>query len=104
MAYHYQTKLRVIHIYEADWSLIQRFYVAHKLSNIAAKEKAVSPEQASGRPGRSSIELATNRVLQYEIIRLQRLTAAVMYNDATACYIVLSKTSATYHYFGKAYT
>jgi hypothetical protein len=79
-------KLRVIHIYEADWSLIQRFYVAHKLSNIASNEKTVTMEQAGGRPGRSSIELATNRVLQYEIIRQQRLTAAVMYNDAKACY------------------
>jgi hypothetical protein len=78
--------LRVIHIYKADWSLIQRFYVAHKISNIASKEKTVTTEQAGGRPGRSSIELATNRVLQNETIRLQRLTAAVMYNDVKACY------------------
>jgi hypothetical protein len=79
-------KLRVIHIYEADWSLIQRYYVAHKLSNIASTEKTVTTEQAGGRPGRSSIELAINRALQYETIRLQHLTAAVMYNDAKACY------------------
>jgi hypothetical protein len=43
-------------------------------------------EQAGGRPGRSSIELAINRVITYETIRLQRLTGAVMYNNAKACY------------------
>jgi hypothetical protein len=32
------------------------------------------------------IELAINRVVTYEIIRLQRLSGAVMYNDAKACY------------------
>jgi hypothetical protein len=64
------TKLRVIHIYEADWSLIQRYYIAHKLSYIASNAGTISVEQAGGRPGRSSIELAINRVLTYEIIRL----------------------------------
>jgi hypothetical protein len=79
-------KLRVIHIYEADWSLIQRFYVAYKLTSIATREETTTTEQAGGRPGRSSIELAINRVITYETIRLQRLSGAVMYNDAKACY------------------
>jgi hypothetical protein len=79
-------KLRVIHIYEADWSLIQRFYVAHRLSKTASIEGTLTKEQAGGRPGRSSIELACNRTFTYETMRLQRLTGAVMYNDAKACY------------------
>jgi hypothetical protein len=79
-------KLRVIHIYEVDWSLIQRFYVAYKLSKTAAKANTVTNEQAGARPGRSAIELALNRVMTYDIIRNQRLTGAVMYNDAKACY------------------
>jgi hypothetical protein len=65
------SKLRVIHIYEADWSLIQRCYVAFKLSKTASDNNTVTPEQAGARPGRSSIKLATNRVLTYEIIRNQ---------------------------------
>jgi hypothetical protein len=64
-------KLRVIHIYEADWSLIQRYYVAHKLTTTATKEETTTTKQAGGRPGRSSIELAINRVITYETIRLQ---------------------------------
>jgi hypothetical protein len=79
-------KLRVINIYEADWSLIQRYYVAYTLSKTASEQNTVTTEQAGARPGRSSIELATNRVLTYEIIRYQRLAGAVMYNDAKACY------------------
>jgi hypothetical protein len=79
-------KLRVIHIYEADWSLIHKYYIAYRLNQIATKEKTVPIEQAGGRPGRSSIELAASRVLTYESIRLQRLNGAVLYNDAKACY------------------
>jgi hypothetical protein len=63
-------KLRVIHIYEADWSLIHKYYVAHKLNHIAAKEQTSPIEQAGGRPGRSAIELAASRTLTYESIRL----------------------------------
>jgi hypothetical protein len=79
-------KLHVIHLYEADWSLIQKFYVAYKINNIASKNKTVPIDQARGRPGRSAIELAASRMLTYKIIRLQRLSDAVVYNDAKACY------------------
>jgi hypothetical protein len=79
-------KLRVIHIYEADWSLIHKYYIAHNLNHIAAIEKTTPVEQAGGRPGRISIELASSRVLTFESIRLQRLQGAVLYNDAKACY------------------
>jgi hypothetical protein len=79
-------KLRVIHLYEADWSLIQKFYVAHKITKIASREGTFPPEQAGGRPGRSAIELAASRTILYEAIRLQRLTGAVVYNDAKACF------------------
>jgi hypothetical protein len=49
-------------------------------------KKSVPVEQAGGRKGRSSIELAASRTITYESIRLQRLQAAVLYNDAKACY------------------
>jgi hypothetical protein len=79
-------KLRVIHLYEADWSLIQKFFVAFKLNKLASSSKTVPIEQAGGRPGRSAIELAAARVLTFETIRLQRLSGAAVYNDAKACY------------------
>jgi hypothetical protein len=79
-------KLRVIHIYEADCSLINKFYVAHQLNNTASREKTVPVEQAGGRPNRSAIELAASRVIIYESIRLKKLQSSVLYNDAKACY------------------
>jgi hypothetical protein len=79
-------KLRVIHIYEADWNFLNRYFAAYKLTKIAAREKSVSVEQGGGRPGRSSSEVAVNTVLTYEIIRMQRLNGAIIYNDAKACY------------------
>jgi hypothetical protein len=79
-------KLRVIHIYEADWSLIQKYYISFKLNNIASRERTVPIKQAGGRPGRSSIELAASRVFTYKTIGLQRLHGAVLYNNAKACY------------------
>jgi hypothetical protein len=51
-------KLPVIHIYDADWSLIQEFYIAHKLSNIASREKTVTAKQAGGQqPGNLQLNL-----------------------------------------------
>jgi hypothetical protein len=79
-------KLWVIHLYEADWSLIQKFFVAHKINNIASTHKTITIEQAGGRPGRSANELAASRMLTFETIRLQRLSGAVVYNDAKACF------------------
>jgi hypothetical protein len=66
--------------------LIQKFYVAYKITKQAATDGTLPIEQAGGRPGRSAIELATSRTIVYETIRLQRLTAAVIYNDAKACF------------------
>jgi hypothetical protein len=79
-------KLRIIHIYEPGWSIIHKYYITHKLNNIASKEKTIPIEQAGGRPGRSAIEVAASRSLMYESVRLQRLNGAVLYNDANTCY------------------
>lgn len=79
-------KLRVIHIYEADWNLILKYFVAFRTNNIACQKQTVSQEQAGGRPGRSAIDTATKTVLHHAICQLQRLEGAVLYNDAKACF------------------
>jgi hypothetical protein len=76
----------VIHIYEADWNLLLKFFVSYKLTHTACHEKSVSPEQAGGRLGRSANDMATKTVLTHEICRLQRLSGAIVYNDAKACF------------------
>lgn len=80
------TKLRVIHIYEADWSLIQKYFVSYKINKIASNQGNVPIDQAGSRPGRSDIEMGISKVVMYEIIRNHRLSGGVIYNDAKACY------------------
>jgi hypothetical protein len=46
----------------------------------------VAKEQAGGRVGRSSSDMATKTVITHEICNLQQLTGAVVYNDAKACF------------------
>jgi hypothetical protein len=79
-------KEQVIYIYEADWSLIQKYCVSYKLDKTAAREKTVPIEQAGVQPVRSAIELAASRVIAYETSRPQKLQGAVLYNEAKACY------------------
>jgi hypothetical protein len=79
-------KLRVIHIYEADWNLISKYFVSYKLHKRACKEETVRTEQTGGRPGKSASHAATLATITSEIILLQKLTGATLYNDAAACF------------------
>jgi hypothetical protein len=79
-------RLRVIHIYEADWNLILKYFFSNQLTNLACKEGTVTPEQAGGRRGRSTSAMATKTVISHEICRRQRLHGAAIYNDAKACF------------------
>jgi hypothetical protein len=79
-------KLRVIHIYEADWNLILKYFVSHQLTHTACRDNTVTSEQAGGRIGRSSGDMAAKTTITHEICRLQRLNGAVFYNDAKACF------------------
>jgi hypothetical protein len=90
-------KLRTIHLYEADWNLISKYFVAYRLHGVACREKTIRQEQTGGRPGKSAAHSATQAIITNEIILLQKLTGAVMYNDAAACFdrIVENISNAT---------
>lgn len=79
-------KLRVIHLYEADWNLILKFFIAYKLNMVACREKTISTEQAGGRPGKNAADTATATVIMNEIILLQKLSGTLLYHDAKACF------------------
>jgi hypothetical protein len=79
-------KLRVIHIYEADWNIILKYFISFSLTSKACQENTVTPEQAGGRKGRSANDMATNTILTHEICRIQQLQGAVIYNDAKSCF------------------
>lgn len=79
-------KLRVIHIYEADWNIILKYFNSYQLVRQATRHKNIEPEQSGGRPNRSYIVEAAKTVITYEICRNQRLTGGLVYNDAKACF------------------
>jgi hypothetical protein len=79
-------KLRVIHIYEADWNLILKYFVAYKLHGRACREHTVQEEQTGGRPGKCAAYSATTAAITSDIVCLQKLTGATLYNDAAACF------------------
>lgn len=79
-------KLRVIHIFEADYNLILKFFISKKTLRHAINNKTISTKQAGGRPGRTAIDEAIKTVTTFEICNLQRISGGVMYNDAKACF------------------
>jgi hypothetical protein len=78
------TKLRVIHIYEADWNLLLKYFTAYKLNILSCKENTVCKEQAGGRPGKSAGTTAAQLTVSIETLNLQRKNGAILYNDANA--------------------
>jgi hypothetical protein len=77
-------KLRVIHIYEADWNLLLKYFTAYKLNLTACQQQTVSPAQNGGRQGKSAGTTADQITVTTETINLQRLNGAMLYNDAKA--------------------
>ncbi len=90
-------KLRVIHLYEADWNLILKYFIAYKLNLITCREQTVAPEQAGGRPGKNAADTAAATVITNEIIMLQKLPGTILYHDAKACFdrIIENLSNAT---------
>jgi hypothetical protein len=79
-------KLRVIHIYEADWNLLLKYYICYNVHVAACKAQTVQPEQTGGIPGKSSAHTAAITTITAETILLQIVPGATVYNDAKACF------------------
>lgn len=79
-------KLRVIHIYEADWNIVLKYFNSYQLVRQSVRHHNIEPEQSGGRPNRSYIDEATKTVLTYKICRNQQLIGGLIYNDAKECF------------------
>jgi hypothetical protein len=80
------SKLRVIHLFEADWNIILKYFTGRVILRQAAQDNTLREEQAGGRPGRRAIDEAVQAVLTYETCILQHQTGGITYNDAKSCY------------------
>ena len=82
----YIEKLRVIHIFEADFNLILGILWAKRMMSNASNHKAISKYQWGGIKGRQSIEPVLMKVLSFEIAALTRTSLVEIDKDAASCY------------------
>jgi hypothetical protein len=88
-------KLRVMHVFEANFNLCLRILCGQRLMCQAESQKALGDPQFGSRKGKSSEEVVLYKVLTYELMRLTRTNGGTFNNDTKACYdrIIPSMTS-----------
>ena len=95
-------RLRVIHIYEADYNLLLKILWARKLTWNAHLNGTLHEAQAGSRPGKMAIDLVVYKEQKYLYSRLTRTPLLTMDNDAKACYdrIICNLAMLISQYFG----
>jgi hypothetical protein len=78
-------RLRVIHLYEADLSLLWGVKWREGM-HTALRKKALHQGQYGGLPGRDCTSLTYLEELRFDYSKLTRFSVANFDNDATACY------------------
>ena len=78
-------KLRVINLLEANYNFVLKLIWGRRLIRRASEQRLISPAQHA-RPGHIAQSTVLSKVISYDLIRLARLTAASMDNDAAGCY------------------
>ena len=98
----YLHRLRVIHLYEADYNLLLKILWSRKLTWKAHIDGSLHESQAGSRPGRRAIDLVVFKEQKYLYSRLTRTTVLTMDNDAKACYdrIICNLAMLISQYFG----
>jgi hypothetical protein len=79
-------RLRVIHIYEADYNLMLKVVWARKTVWGANDKNALNEGQAGSRPGRRAIDVVLQKEMKYLYARLTRTQLGTIDNDAASCY------------------
>ncbi len=80
------TKLRALHIVEADYNLLLKWFGPKGFMKRAKDNKQLTPYQGGGRRGRSAIDLACKKVAVYDYITINRTTAANFEYDLKQCF------------------
>jgi hypothetical protein len=94
-------RLRVIHIYEADFNLLLAIKW-RQLLHSADQRNLINPGQYGGRPGCEAQSLVFLEELKYDISYMTRRTLFNFDNDATSCYdrIIVSLASLINRKYG----
>lgn len=79
-------RLRVIHLYEADYNLLLKILWARKLVRHSHHLDRLHNAQAGSRPDHRCIDVVLRKELNYQYSRFTRTPLATVDNDAKACY------------------
>jgi hypothetical protein len=79
-------RLRVIHLYEADYNLILKIIWARKGIHNAHNNNYLNEGQAGSRPGRKAIDVVINKEMKYLYARLTKTALGTIDNDAKSCF------------------
>jgi hypothetical protein len=79
-------KIRVIHIFEADYGAIGKYIYAGKMMKQAEDMLNITNSAYGGRKGRKTHDMLLLKELKYEYPRITKTGMATFDNDATACY------------------
>jgi Reverse transcriptase (RNA-dependent DNA polymerase) len=95
-------KLRVIHLFEADYNLLLKIIWARKTVWQANDKNRLHPGQAGSRPGKKAIDVVLQKELKYLYARLTRTMLGTIDNDAKSCYdrIMCNLSMCVSQYYG----
>jgi Reverse transcriptase (RNA-dependent DNA polymerase) len=79
-------RLRVIHLYEADYNLFLKIFWGRKLVRQSEDKKQLNEGQYGSRPGKRCIDQVIKKVMVYQYSSLTRTSMATMDNDAKSCF------------------
>jgi hypothetical protein len=80
------TRLRIIHLFEADYNLFLKILFGKRLVSNGEKSQALNDQQHGSRPRRMTMAAPFLARLEKDLIRQTKTNSAHMDNDATGCY------------------
>jgi hypothetical protein len=97
-------KLRVIHIFEADYNLLLKIMWARRCVWHMVKHKTINHGQYGSRPGHRAIDLVIQKEMLYTYAHLTRTNLGTIDNDAKSFYdrILCSLAMSVSQYYGLA--
>ncbi|KAI2493431.1 hypothetical protein MHU86_21130 [Fragilaria crotonensis] len=82
----YLTRLRVIHLFEADYNLFLKILFGKRLVRNGEISNALNDQQHGSRPRRMTTDALFLSRMEKDLIRQTKSNSAHMDNDATGCY------------------
>jgi hypothetical protein len=79
-------KLRIIHLYEADYNLLLKIVWARKTVWHAHNNHKLYEGQAGSRPNQRAIDIVLQKEMKYTYARLTRTNLGTIDNDAKSCF------------------